>query len=277
MFSRRGYTALAVFLAVAAACPARAAPDFAMHKALYELNMVAVKSGAGVVGIHGTMYYEQADTCDAWTTDQRFTMEYQYPERVPVNNTNHYVAWEAKDGSRLEFNSQRQENGSMTEMLRGSAMKAEGGTGEAQYTRPGGLSFTLPEGFLLPVAHTDDVLRRARAGERFFNSVMFDGTDAEGPVTVSTFIGEKVTPEEIRNFAAAGGKDIDMSLLPAEAWHVRMAVFPLEDAETVTPSYEMDIVLHANGVVSHALVDYNAFKVEQTLKNLSTLPKPDCS
>lgn len=249
--------------------------DIALHKVLYEINMISVASGAGVVGIHGTMYYEQGAACDAWTTDQRFTMEYQYPERSPVNNTNHYVAWESKDGQSFEFNSEREENGRPAEFLRGSVPRNADGTGQAKYTRPGELKFDLPKGYFLPTQHTAEVLRHARAGDKFFSAILFDGTDEEGPVEITTAISGKVTPDEVKKLFAQDAGKIDLSLFASDAWHVRMAVFPLKD-EDMMPSYEMDIILHGNGVVSHSIVDYKTFKVEQRLKTAERLPPPKC-
>src|SRR5690606_8670064 len=92
---------------------------FAAHKALYDFGMVSVTSGAGISDIRGQMFYEQDDVCDAWTTDHRFTVAYYYPERQPIINTSHYVAWEAKDQSQFQFSSERQENGVTAEQLRG--------------------------------------------------------------------------------------------------------------------------------------------------------------
>jgi hypothetical protein len=246
----------------------------ALHKALYGLKLVSIQQGAGIVGIRGMMYFEQGDACDAWTTDQRFTMEYQYPERPAVNNTNRYVAWEAKNGGHFEFSSERLENGRPTEQLRGAIDPAASGGATATYTRPGDLSFALPKGYLLPTAHTNEMIRRAQAGEQMFNAVMFDGTDAEGPVSVTAVIGKKVTADEIAKLVSS--KDIDATFLPPEAWHIRMAVFPLKDTDTLLPSYEMDMILHANGVVSYALVDYRTFKIEQKLQTLTALPAPSC-
>lgn len=262
-----------ILAAILCAAPARAATP-ALHKALYNLGLVTVESGAGIVGIKGTMFFEQGDACDAWTTDQRFTMEYQYPERRPVNNTNHYVAWEAKDGSRLEFNSERQEDGKPVELLRGSIERGADGTAEAHYTRPDGLLFKLPKGYYLPVAHTDEIITRARAGTKLYNAVMFDGTDADGPVSITAVIGKKATAEEIAALAASG--KVDKTLLAPDAWHIRMAVFPLKNEDALLPAYEMDMLLHANGVVSHAVVDYRSFKVEQKLQSLEKISAPKC-
>lgn len=254
----------------------QAGPVMASHKALYGFKMVSMESGSGVVGIQGKMYYEQQDVCDAWTSDHRFSTEYFYPDRNSVLNTSHYVAWEAKDRSRFSFNSERQENGEQVEQLRGDVLRKKEGVTRAEYSRPEGLGFDLPAGYFLPTVHTVEIVRRARAGEKFFQSVMFDGTDAEGPVDVNVFIGKTATPDEI---AAIGGghKEITAALLTPQAWHIRMAVFPLAEREKIVPSYEMDMLLHDNGVVSHALVDYKSFKVEQTLTALESLPDQACT
>jgi hypothetical protein len=248
----------------------------ALHKALYDFRMVAVEAGAGISGIQGKMYYEQDDNCDAWTTEHRFRVEYQYPERRAVRNTSHYVAYEAKDLSQFYFSSEREEDGSTTEQLRGSIAKKSDGTAMAEYARPGDLSYPLPQGYMLPTQQTNEVIRRARAGETFFDAVMFDGTDADGPVEVNTYIGKKVTAEEIEKIAAKNPK-IDRSLLSPDAWHVRMAVFPLKDRQGMTPSYEMDLILHDNGVVSWSLVDYKSFRVEQKLLALEKIAPKKCS
>ncbi len=246
----------------------------ALHKALYDFKMVSVESGAGITGIAGKMYYEQDDNCDAWTTDHRFRVEYQYPERKPVENTSHYVAFEAKDASQFYYTSDREEDGATTEQLRGSVDIAKDGTAKAAYSRPDNLSFDLPKGYYLPTQHTNEIIRHAEAGDKFFNAVLFDGTDADGPVEINTFIGKKLTPDEIKAIGG-DGKRIDATLLSPNAWHVRMAVFPLNDKMEMAPSYEMDVILHDNGVVSYSLVDYKSFKVQQKLLALDKLaPKP---
>lgn len=263
-----------------AAQPAAAASaddvTVALHKALYDFKLVTAQAGAGITGIDGRMYYEQDDDCDAWTTEHRFRVEYQYPERKPVENTSHYVAFEAKDLSQFYFSSERQEDGVTTEQLRGQVERFPDGTAKAEYSRPANLNYDLPKGYMLPTQQTNEVIRHARKGDKFFDVVMFDGTDADGPVEVNTYIGKKVTAEEI-DALVAGHKDMDRSLLVPEAWHVRMAVFPLKDSDSMSASYEMDMILHANGVVSWSLVDYKTFKVEQKLLAIEKLPAKKCS
>jgi hypothetical protein len=266
---------LAAAVGTGLACTPAAAADLAVHKALYGFRLVSTVPGAGISGVRGEMYYEQEATCDAWTTEHRFTTEYQYGEGRTSVDTSRYVAFESKDQQMFSFSSERQENGEPVERLRGSVERAADGAAKAVYSRPSDLAYDLPQGYLLPTAHTVEVIRHARAGDNFFDAVLFDGTDADGPAEVGTFIGKKVTAQEIRKIAAGNNK-IDASLLTPDAWHVRMAVFPLKNAEESTPAYEMDVILHDNGVTSYALVDYKEFSLEQKLTALEKLPVKKC-
>ncbi len=254
--------------------------QFAPHKALYEMRMVAVSSGAGLSDIRGNMMYEQDDTCDAWTTDHRFTIEYAYPERPSTVNTTHYVSWEAKDQSQFQFNSERAENGTPVEQLRGSVTRGTDGSATAEFSRPQDLYFELPKGYVLPSFHTSEIIRVAREGKKTYHAVLFDGTDKEGPVEVNAIVTRKLTMDDVMKYVPADtpkdGKKMDKSLLSGDAWLVRMAVFPAQDDENMSPTYEMDLVLHDNGVVSHVLVDYKSFKVEQTLTAIEPIAKQAC-
>lgn len=269
---------LAAALPAAAQIPAAQA-SYAPHKALYELRLVSVSSGAGVTDIRGNMLYEQDDACDAWTTDHRFTLEYYYPERPASVNTTHYVSWEAKDQSSFQFSSERQENGAPAEQLRGSVTRGPDSTAVAEFARPEDLYFELPKGYVLPSFHTQELIRRAQAGARTYHSILFDGTDKEGPVEVNAVITRKLTTEEVMRRVPSEPKEgakMDKALLSGAAWLVRMAVFPTGDAENMSPTYEMDLTLHDNGVVSHVLVDYKSFKVEQTLTAIEPIEKKAC-
>ncbi len=245
------------------------------HKVIYELKLASVQTGTSISGVRGQMYYEQDDVCDAWTTDHRFTIRYHYPGQQTLGTTSHFVAYESKDQKQFSFSSERKEDGEMAEQLRGAIEGAEGGLMQVIYSRPGGLKFNLPRGYLLPIAHNMEIIRRAQAGERFFSATLFDGSEADGPVEVGAFIGKKATAEELKKLV--GKKDkIDISLLPPEAWHVRMAVFHLKEAQESMPSYEMEIILHSNGVISYALVDYRTHVIEQNLTALEKLPAKKC-
>src|SRR5690606_38287106 len=104
------------------------------HKAIYDFDLASISANAEISGVSGRLYYEQDDTCDAWTSEHRFSVQYQYPERPSIASNSHYVAWESKDFSQFYFNSTRQ--GLVSEQLRGKVIPHTDGTGIAEYTRP---------------------------------------------------------------------------------------------------------------------------------------------
>ena len=71
----------------------------APHKALYDINLVATRSGSQVVNISGKMFYEWAPTCDAWITDHRFSLFYEYADSPAMRVTSDFSTFETFDGT----------------------------------------------------------------------------------------------------------------------------------------------------------------------------------
>jgi len=256
--------ALLICAAAAIAAPA-AAPDPATkaglvpHKALYKIGLVSTKSGSQILDIDGQMYYQWQAGCDGWTSDNRFKILYEYADSEPMAVESDFSTFETFDGKSLNFTSQRKRDEEVFEEMRGQALMAEAG-GEASFTIPEGLTFKLDKGNYFPMGHTLAVLAKAKAGEKFFTSTIFDGSDEQGPVEVNAFIGKDVKGAE--GFTAS--KDLDVKLLDSPARKVRLAFFPLSNPESAA-DYEMDVVLHENGVISDMQIHYEDFSLSQKL------------
>ena len=120
----------------------------------------------------------------------------------------------------------------------------------------------LPEGTLFPIVHTVQVAKQVREGRKFFSATIFDGSDTEGPVEVSSFIGKPANP--LAQYKEV--EEVDLDLLKSPAHNVRLAFFPLsEDKDQGASDYEMDLIFHENGVISDMTVEYDAFTVTQKL------------
>lgn len=244
------------------------------HKALYKVELVERNSSAQVVNISGEMYFEWKPVCGAWTTNHRFNILYEYADNPQLRMVSDFTTYEQMNGSGFDFNSRRRRNGELYEELRGHAvMSSDGGAGEAEYTLPDTLQFDLPPGTLFPMAHSLAVLKAAREGKTFSRNIIFDGSDQEGPAEVNTFIGPVFdTASLVGSFPGA----VDKTLLTSPARHVRLAFFPLSSANPDS-DYEMDMVLHENGVISDMRVDYKAFAVTQKLVGLEKLSGENCA
>ncbi len=263
-------------LAVLTAQAAQAMPEPAAtpHRALYEIALVSKRSGSQVVDIKGKMYFEWDIGCDAWTTDHRFRITYHYADSAPLRIESTFSTYEPFDGQNFSFDSRRSRNGELFQELRGGASMndaSKGGGGTVDYTKPPHKAYTLAPGTYFPMAHTVAMIRHAMAGDKFFNAVLFDGSDDDGPVEINTFIGPPIRGLD----AIRPGPHINKALLDVPAWKIRMAFFPTLQPAT-DPDYEMDAVLQQNGVISNMRIDYKEFSVTQTLVALEALPRGRC-
>lgn len=256
-----GFPALA-----APALPKPEKAEIVPHKALYDIELVATRSGSQIINIHGKMYYEWKNHCDAWETDHRFALLYEYADSPGMRISSDFTTYEPKDGESFHFNSRRDRDGKTYQQLRGSASKAE-----VRYTKPDNLAFDMPEGILFPTAHTLKMIEQARAGKKFFSAPVFDGSDEDGAIEINAFIGKPVNAMKI----VEPSDKLDMALLNTPAWKARMAVFPVQSG-AASADYEMSLVFHDNGVISDMVIDYEDFSVEQKLVALERIKAAPC-
>lgn len=236
------------------------AQGFQPHKALYDIRLSGARSGSQVLNISGQMFYEWQAVCDAWITNHRFNILYEYADSAPMRITSNFSTYEPFDGQSLNFTSQRKRDGEVFEEIRGSASISDNGSGEAVFTIPSDLQFDLPQGALFPIAHSLAVAEKIREGQKFYAATIFDGSDEKGPVSVNAFIGKALEPGKLKHQFPA----IDTELLSSPAHAVRLAFFPLHDEE-LTSDYEMNLVYHENSLISDMLIEYDDFSVAQKL------------
>lgn len=244
---------------------------FRPHKALYDVSLSSKKSGAQIVNIAGQMLYEWSSGCDAWNSNHRFNLLYEYADTSPMRITSDFSTYESFDGKEMHFTSQRKRDGELFEELRGFASLGDR-DGKADYSIPETLEFDLTANTLFPMQHTMDVVQKIHDGKKFYKATIFDGSDEDGPLDINAFIGKETKVEkEFRE-----NKNIDQELLGTKAWNVRLAFFPLTNPET-TSDYEMSLVLHENGVISDMDVEYSDFSVSQKLIALEPINENGCA
>lgn len=273
-----------LFLLVA---PAALAADIDPHRALYSLTLASAKSGSGVLGASGAMYYEWGETCDGWTVEQRFRLRLMYAEDSGGSSlSSTLVTWEAKDGLRYRFNERRLRNGEPDEELHGEAhLDGPGKGGEAEFTKPTSTNIALAPGVIFPTAHTLVLIDRAKAGDQFISRQVFDGSSVENATQITAVIGSERQPDAA---AASGDKDADQQnklapetaaspLLQHPGWRVRLAFFPPDsDSGAETPDYELGMRLLANGVSQDMELDYGDYVIKARLDEIEPLAKPSC-
>ena len=158
-----------------AAATAQAAP-LAAHHAVYALTLDTAKTQT-VMAAHGSMTYDVTDTCGAWTTSQHLVIDLTNQDGQDVHMVSDYATLEAKDGTHLDFHSKQVTDTAVTEQVDGTAtLTHAGGSGHADFTSPQKTTLLLPDGTLLPMAHTNALIDAAAAGQKFLSVPLFDGT-----------------------------------------------------------------------------------------------------
>ena len=251
------------------------------HRALYDVNLTSARTGSQIINIRGKMFFEWKPSCEGWITEHRFTLTYDYADSPSMTIGSDFSTFESFDGKNLDFSSRRKKDGEVYEELRGKAnLDLEDGAGKAIYSMPGGLTFDLKRNTIFPTSHTINLVRKARQGSGFMKTMIFDGSDDQGPVEVNSFIGkpfDKGIKSVLRNSAAfkpAAAGAIDEKML-GPGWKIQMAFFPTL-ADEVTSDYELTMAFHENGIISDMMIEYGDFSVSQKLVALEQIKSDSC-
>ncbi len=267
VFRRVAYLTVTVVVSVAA-LPADAGPELASHRSVYGLKLGTVKQGGAYVDARGALNMVIEKTCDGWVMAQDMAMELDTVQGGQVRQAVRFTGWESLDGRNYRFAARTQTGGERRES-RGEAHITTADTpGEVSFQLPQEGKIPLPEGTRFPVAHSVWLIERALAGEHQAPSVVFDGSDGEGPQQVTAFIGRRLEPTE-------HGRATMGPLTEQVGWNMRLAFFPVE-GRAASPEYEMEVLQLANGVAPRLVLDYRDFSVVLEIKKVEPIPAPTC-
>jgi hypothetical protein len=258
---------LALALAFAAAVPGARA--MAPHKAVYELSLAKARSAQAARAVSGSISFTWRDVCDGWTVDQKARMRVSFGERGTREIAWQYSAWEADDGERFRFFIRRTRAGGAPEKREGHARMSGANGGTAVFEKPQPRTLDLPADTMFPKAHSEAILARAQAGERFLWRHVFDGTgEGNGLFAVNAIVLKELP----------AGRDLPVEhplIADQRSWRVQLAFFP-SDARESTPESEQVTRLFANGVAGSIEIDYGDFVVDADLAELEALDARAC-
>ena len=267
-----GWLFVIAVLASAVAERALAAASVVPHRAAYELSLKTTSGDSEVVSVSGGMTFEWADKCDAWEVRESYLMRVLNNRSHEVELAGDYLGWESKDGLRYQFEIKRREFGE-SKVLRGSAWLTEvGGPGIAEFEEPERDTFVLPSDTVFPTQHTLLLIDAAQRGERFDRRMLFDGSEFEGAIPVSSVL---LDARPARRPPALSKQITRTPLFLDAMWPMTIAFF--DPAESDAPaSFELQLEMQANGVATSVVLDYGDFKVDAKLARLEALPATDC-
>jgi hypothetical protein len=256
-------------LAACAGTQAQAAvtptPFIAAHHAAYVLTLKSSQD-QGVLSASGTMTYDITDACSGYTTSQRLVINLTNRDARDVTMVSDYAIFETKDGTKLSFHTRQTTSGTVTEQLDGTAtLDRSGGAGHADFTTPQRKRVALPEGTLLPNAHTLAILQAASTGKRFLSMPLFDGTGEDG--AQDTFVTiEGWQPPHTAQWTA-------LAALPSARVHV---AFFDRDQGTEMPNYEIGMRYFGNGVADDLAMNFGDFVMAGKLTVFEVKKVPRC-
>lgn len=239
------------------------------HRAAYRLTLDRARDNSDIAQASGAMLFEVLDACDGWTVRQRLTLKLTDRDGNETETVSDYSTYETRDGTRLRFSLTQSSQGAVSSQVQGEGEVTAAG-GVVRFLQPEAREMPLPQGTLLPMAHTIATLNAARAGTRILAAPLLDGTTAGGPQDTTTVMSPwqaRVTVDP--RFAA---------LAPLGSARMRIAFFDRDPGSQSggagTPDYEVSLRYFENGVADELKMDFGEFVVDGRLMDLAVLPSP---
>ena len=244
-----------------------AAGEIVPHRAIYSLTLGQADSSGRYVDVGGAVTSVLEKTCDGWIIAEQVTMQIDTQVGGPLRQNLKYTGWESLDGRRYRFAARSRTNDER-KSFQGDAWSDPDGPGEAVYTRPEKITMALPPGTHFYFGLTSWLIERAKAGVSRAETVVFDGTDEEGPQRAIVFI----VPLVKKGDEAKPGLG---PLVDRPGWIMRIAFYPLDSLDAA-PDYEVQAVVLDNGVTPRLELVFTGFTAIQTLEKIEALELPNC-
>lgn len=244
------------------------------HRAVYDLALERASDRSGITGLSGRMVYEfNGSPCDGYTVTFRFVTRIDTSESSRLTDQQ-TTTFEEGDGESFTFLTRSYVDQSLDTELRGTARLGDDGT-VVSLERPERKELTLTR-TQFPTQHLIELLNRAEAGETFYETTLFDGSeDGDQVMTTSVIIGGETAPKG--NDPEAGA----LAALDEDSYRpVDIAYFDMGDEEPTgeeLPVYRISFKLHDSGVTRDLVMDYGDFSMTGQLVDLAMFePSEPC-
>ena len=241
-----------------------ATENFQPHRAFYKMTMGSSKGSSGIIGVDGRMIFEWRSTCDAYIVEQRYMMRYQREEGTETNTDTEFSTLENKDGELYKFFVKNKLSDKSSNIEGVAKYSSKYRAGKVNYKSPKKTQYKLPHNTMFPSNHTFYLIDAAKDQKKFLVVPVFDGSEIQTAISVSSVIGMEKVLEDPKH-----------PLLSGKYWPIRMAFFSA-DQKANSPTHEMTVNLHENGVSGDLVLDYFDFKVDMKLVKIEEIKRPHC-
>ncbi len=267
---------LATLIVAAGAAPVRAGVEGAAgllpHRAVYDLELKDASDRSGIEGMSGRMVYEfTGSTCTGFTTNFRFVTRINTGEDTRLTDQQ-TKTFEDTDKGEFRFETKSFTDEQMDKEIAGEAREDESKV-KVDIRRPDPRQLELVSS-AFPTEHMLEVIKNARAGKRFFETRIFDGSEnGDQSLITNTVIGPQQEPasaQEPDDASKAG------DFAKAAYWPITIAYFNEGGAGDTAPVYSMSFKLYENGITRDLTMDYGDFVLSGSLSKLEVLDRPNC-
>ena len=246
-----------------------AAVPLAQHRAVYDLKLSEASGSSGITGISGRMVYEiRGSACEGYTVRFRYVTQADTRDASQVTDQQ-TTTFEDADGKSFSFVTKSYTDQNLDKELRGNATRESDGI-KIQIDKPETKSVEL-EPTQFPTQHLVDLISRAKTGETFYETSIFDGSeDADKAMTTTVIVGRQSNTSN----GDPEAKALD-GLSGEKFWPVDIAYFDeASEGGEDTPEYRISFKLYENGLTRDLEMDYGDFVIEGQLVDLAVF-EPD--
>jgi EipB-like len=279
-FLRMNRLALAAILSLAGTAigaPALAQPAkdtaLASHVAIYDLRLASTRGKRALESVRGRIVYDfSGSPCEGYVLSFRQVSALDTGEGKMVMSDLRSNTWEDGEGKSFRFNSENFMDQKLSDNSDGSAERGSNGV-VVKLAKPRNKQLELGE-VAFPTTHMRKIIAAARAGQRLFETQVFDGSESGEKVYQSlAVIGQMIPPEKQPTDATAG--KVELSKLAR--WPVTISYFDKGGKEgEQTPVYAITFEMYENGISRALRLDYGDFVVDGTMTSLELRDSKPC-
>ena len=245
------------------------------HRAVYEMTLDEARSASGITGIDGRMVFEfTGSECDGYTLNMRMVTQMTDSQGQTNLTDLRSSTWEEGNGQKFRFQSAQYLNDKLGDVTMGRATRTPPAPAvQVKLSQPSHAELNLSGKVLFPTQHSFALMNAAQEGESLLQAEIYDGSEKGQKVYETTaFIGKPVPPGSEDKIEAPAK---EKGLADLVSWPVSIGYFEAKGGD-LTPSYQIDFRLYANGVSRELLIDYGDFSIHGTLSKLDYLKAEAC-
>ncbi len=243
----------------------------ASHRAVYDLTLLKAVGSKSPTDAHGRIAFDfSGSSCEGYVQNFRQVTELQPAEGPTRVSDMRSATFEDGSGKSFAFKMETKVDDEQSDEVDGRAQRVPAGTVSVDLTKPRETKLALGRHVLFPTEHLKYILAAAKAGARWLEVEVYDGSDSGDKIyETTTFIGRPIdTP------ATEPAAQIP-ALEHMRRWPVSISYFDPGNKDE-SPDYTLSFELYENGISRALRLDYGDFILAGKMKSLELLPTPPC-